>query len=376
MTCGGIEGVSGSALSCCYRLLALSRDLFQANDLKSVLDLMKPAISELLAPRFALLIADLDGQDKLMPLDPGANPRVREQGSGLYQLIRQRAADFDEDGLMTLHNVQLPGADDTAPTISGTAIAVSFPPANPVGILTAFWGPPIAEEELRVKAALLRTLSELVGAALGNVVAKLLLRERVAESEHAVEDASRKAEDASRRFADELHQREAAMQEKDRIAVTDVLTGMLNRRGFFERAEQALKLARRNKMACAVIFADVDGLKTVNDRLGHDTGDRLLRAAGQVFSSSFRESDVVARLGGDEFAAFAIDVDEPGSILARIAESIERFHRTVTTPYRISFSVGVAECDLGSDLLLGHYLTLADKKMYQQKKTRRGDNTG
>jgi diguanylate cyclase (GGDEF)-like protein len=211
---------------------------------------------------------------------------------------------------------------------------------------------------------ILQSLAELAGAALGNVADKCSMKRDAAES-------ACETKEVARQLSETIQDHNEAMQEKDRIATTDVLTGLLNRRGFFERAEQAMKVARRKEMRCMVVFADLDDLKAVNDTLGHDTGDRLLRAAGEVFAASFRDSDVVARLGGDEFSAFVIDTVSEAAVLDRVSDSVSRFHRRTTTPYRVSFSIGVVECDLNSPQSLENYLITADNRMYQSKRANR-----
>src|SRR5262249_2502820 len=96
------------------------------------------------------------------------------------------------------------------------------------------------------------------------------------------------------------------------LSLRDELTGLHNRRGFVEAAEQQLKAALRAGESCAVFFADLNGMKVINDQLGHDMGDSALCAAAEVLSAVFRASDVIARLGGDEFAVFAGECDELG----------------------------------------------------------------
>ncbi|HEX4351726.1 MAG TPA: CHASE3 domain-containing protein, partial [Polyangiales bacterium] len=82
------------------------------------------------------------------------------------------------------------------------------------------------------------------------------------------------------------------------LALRDELTGLHNRRGFMEIAEHQLKAAMRNREPCAVFFADLNGMKAINDELGHEMGDRAIRATGSMLTEVFRSSDVVARLGG------------------------------------------------------------------------------
>jgi diguanylate cyclase (GGDEF)-like protein len=175
--------------------------------------------------------------------------------------------------------------------------------------------------------------------------------------------------ESAREHAKELHRRDQVEEELHRISVTDVMAGMLNRHGFFLNAERSFKLARRQGLPSALIFADLDELKAVNDELGHDAGDRLIRDAGRILQASFRDSDVVARLGGDEFATFTLDAEHPEAILTRIQSNIESFHQRSSPPYRISLCIGIVQCNPSSDLTLSDYLSLANKRMYERKKS-------
>ena len=148
------------------------------------------------------------------------------------------------------------------------------------------------------------------------------------------------------------------------------MTGMLNRRGFFLHAEQSFKVARRQGIPSLLVFADIDGLKAVNDGFGHDAGDRLIQDGARIFQNSFRDSDVVARLGGDEFAAFTLDSAQPEIILAPYPGQHKKHEQSSSVPYRLSFSTGIAQCDPSSDLTLSDYLSLADKQMYAKKQGR------
>ncbi len=173
--------------------------------------------------------------------------------------------------------------------------------------------------------------------------------------------------ESAQKHAEELHRRDQVEEELHRISVTDVMTGMLNRRGFFLNAEHSFKVARRQEVPGALIYADLDELKAVNDELGHDAGDRLIQDAGRILQASFRNSDVVARFGGDEFAAFTLDATQPNKILARIQSNIKTFRQHSSLPYRISLSIGIVQCNPLSDLTLSDYLSLADKQMYEKK---------
>jgi diguanylate cyclase (GGDEF)-like protein len=345
------------------RLLTLARDLLQAPDATSVLALAGPAIQELLIADGALLLVALGGQEYITEFDRRGFIQPARKETALCQYARQALDNQTPLLLPDLaadSNVRVNGL-----SVDGTAslLAFPFPPIKPLGVLAAFWCRKGHQDQLAKQISTLRYIGELTGAALGNVAFRQVLEERiVAGTEEIAEGVLQHAK--------ELRRRDMVEEEIHRISVTDVMTGLLNRRGFFLHAERSFKVARRQGIPSALIFADIDGLKAVNDELGHDAGDRFIQDSARILQDSFRDSDVVARLGGDEFAAFTLGSTQPQVILARIQQNIEGFCRHSSSPYQISFSTGIVRCDPSSDLALSDYLALADKQMYEQKKGR------
>lgn len=345
------------------RLLALARDLLQAPDPTSVLALAGPAIRELLMADGALLLVALGGQEYITEFDQSGFMQAAHKETALCQYAR-RAMDSQTPILLpdvaTDSNVRAKGL-----SVNGTAslLAFPFPPIKPVGVLAAFWCRKGHQDQLAKQISTLRYIGELTGAALGNVGFRQVLEGRIVAGTEEIAEAVRQ-------HAKELQRRDMVEEEIHRISVTDVMTGLLNRRGFFLHAERSLKVARRQGIPSALIFADIDGLKAVNDKLGHDTGDRLIQDGARILQDSFRDSDVVARLGGDEFAAFTLGSTQPQVILTRIQENIDGLRQSSSLPYKISFSTGIVQCDPSSDLAVSDYLALADKQMYEQKKGR------
>lgn len=355
-----LPSVSVSSLR---RLLALARDLMQAPDLRSVLELVAPALQELLVVEDALMIVHLGGQEFSAAYDRSGLLQSARQECVLCRNARQA---MENRRPIFLPDVALdPGTQGAGLLAIGgvSLLAFPFPSAEPMGVLGALWCRKKSRQQLKRLIPTLRQIADLAGAALGNVESRLAI-------ERQVSARRKETAQAAQRHEVELRRRDLVEEEIRRISITDVLTGMLNRRGFFLRAEQSLRVARRQKMPSALIFADIDALKTVNDRLGHDEGDRLIQDGASILRSCFRDSDVVARLGGDEFAAFTLDAAIPEVILARIQENIESFDQRSSRPYRVSFSTGIVQCDPSSDLALSDYLALADKQMYEQKKER------
>ena len=136
-------------------------------------------------------------------------------------------------------------------------------------------------------------------------------------------------------------------------AMHDELTGLPNRACFYDRAEQALKAARRERSATAVLLFDLDRFKEINDTLGHRYGDRVLRAIGPRITPLLREADTLARLGGDEFCVLLPQV---GS-LDRAVEVAERVIVALEEPFEIDDMSLVVEASCGVTVAPDHGLT-------------------
>jgi diguanylate cyclase (GGDEF)-like protein len=154
--------------------------------------------------------------------------------------------------------------------------------------------------------------------------------------------------------------------------VTDELTGLYNRRGFFTVAEQQSKMARRLKKGILLIVADLDDLKTINDTFGHEEGDIALINTAKILKESFRESDVIGRIGGDEFAVFQIENVESSSQIqiARLVKNCNIYNERKDMRYKLSISAGIVRCDPDCKDSLDEMLSKADKLMYDHKKSK------
>lgn len=157
-----------------------------------------------------------------------------------------------------------------------------------------------------------------------------------------------------------------------RLALMDDLTGLYNRRGFRLIADEYRKTACRTKQQLLLFFADLDGLKQINDHFGHGEGDRALVRTAESFKRTFRGYDLVARLGGDEFTALV--VERPG----RSAEAISRRLRENLAQctgkehrYHLSLSMGVARFDPATATSLQELVGQADEALYKQKRNKR-----
>jgi diguanylate cyclase (GGDEF)-like protein len=155
------------------------------------------------------------------------------------------------------------------------------------------------------------------------------------------------------------------------LALTDDLTCLYNRRGFFAAATQLVKLAHRNGQRLLLFFCDVNNLKKINDSLGHREGDLALIRAADALEQTFRDSDVLARIGGDEFAVLALEASgQNQEIILRRMEKYLKMSSASEKRYELSLSVGVARFDPKRAVSLGELMMQADKAMYEQKRSR------
>jgi diguanylate cyclase (GGDEF)-like protein len=244
------------------------------------------------------------------------------------------------------------------PTFVKSLLMVPIRAANPIGAIGDYWASPhqTSEEEVR----LLQALADTTAVAMENVLMYSRLEQTVQER--------------TQQLQSEIAERKRTEEALRQMAISDELTGLLNRRGFYLQAEQELKIARRNGQPSLLVFTDLDGLKLVNDRRGHDIGDRMIKDAANVLRLVFRNSDVLARIGGDEFVAFTLDARDPTALRQRLLQAVDQFNVQQSRPYELSLSVGVVGCEPDAACSLEQLLERADSAMYREKQRKRAVN--
>jgi diguanylate cyclase (GGDEF)-like protein len=163
------------------------------------------------------------------------------------------------------------------------------------------------------------------------------------------------------------------LQELAHRAQHDSLTGLPNRSLALDRLQQAIRRAERHRHPVAVMFADLNGFKPINDTFGHDFGDKVLRKTAERLKRSVREADTVARLGGDEFLVILEQCTEDKALSAAqtLATIVEQPVATVEGPVSVTMSIGIAmypqHGTSGRQLLRA-----ADAAMYRSKTAENG----
>ena len=168
--------------------------------------------------------------------------------------------------------------------------------------------------------------------------------------------------------ASDVTQRREVEGELRAASLHDDLTGLYNRRGFVLLADQRLMENRRSGAPLALVFADIDGMKAINDSFGHGAGDIGLALAARALKVSFRESDIVARIGGDEFAIIAdLESHDMEALSARLRKEIARLVAESGLRFNMSLALGVTYSQPPHTILLEDMLRQADDFMYEQK---------
>jgi diguanylate cyclase (GGDEF)-like protein len=155
-----------------------------------------------------------------------------------------------------------------------------------------------------------------------------------------------------------------------RRAYTDPLTGLTNRRAFFESAEKSLRLMKRHEEDFSVIMIDIDHFKHINDRYGHQAGDAVLQQTARVLGTIVRGEDILARIGGEEFA-LALPYTS-GLAAGVMAERLRRAMKTADIAFEgeqipVTISQGLVTRDPACDASLDQLMALADKRLYLAK---------
>ena len=172
----------------------------------------------------------------------------------------------------------------------------------------------------------------------------------------------------------DITERKIAEQRLEHMALYDTLTELPNRTLFFDRMDQLLALARRNRYILAILFMDLDRFKFINDTMGHDAGDLLLKEVAKRLTTSTRKSDTVARMGGDEFISICAKIAAPGDagiiarkIIATLSGPFDLQGRECAISVSIGISIYPRDGDDGETLLKN-----ADTAMYRVKERGKG----
>jgi diguanylate cyclase (GGDEF)-like protein len=338
------------------RLLLVVQDLSLARSLERIMEIVRVAARDLTGSDGASFVLRDNGycyyadEDAIAPLWKGQRFPMNICIGGWAMFNHQPAIIEDVSVDERVPHV----AYDS--TFIKSMVMVPIRTQEPIGAIGTYWAthhqPTI--EEVKV----LQALADVTSVAMENVEVYAELEQRVKDRTIALEQ--------------EIEERKAAEAEVHRLSLTDELTGLYNRRGFFVLGEQQLKLAERSQIPTCLMFIDLDGLKQINDQLGHEMGDAAIVASANLIKQSFRSSDTLGRLGGDEFVVLLQGKDPSIEvIIERLQSAIDEYNQFANQQFQVSMSMGVVDYDYNQPVSLDHLITLADELMYQQKRARK-----
>jgi diguanylate cyclase (GGDEF)-like protein len=342
-------------------LVGVVQALSLARDLQLIMDIVRHAARELTgADGATFVLRDGDKcfyaeENAIEPLWKGMRFPLETCVSGWAMINRQAAVIPD-----IYVDPRIP-ADAYRPTFVKSLAMVPIRTIAPIGAIGNYWAKNHHPTPEQVKV--LQTLADVTAVAMENVEVLNNLEKLVAERTAALKATNGRLEA-------EVERRRQAEESAHRQSITDELTGLHNRRGFFHFATLQLKQACLANQGSWLLFADADGLKTVNDRDGHEAGDRLLISVAKALRHAFDGEEIVGRLGGDEFAVYASGAGRSAAELRqRLADAVEHVNRT--DGMNISISIGITRCEPDGAIPFEDHLRLADNAMYVEKQAKR-----
>lgn len=165
----------------------------------------------------------------------------------------------------------------------------------------------------------------------------------------------------------------AMLQKLNRMWVYDTLTGIFNRAGFFRFAPSIIEEAKQKGHNLFVLFLDLDGLKSINDKYGHDEGDAFIKTMGNILNQVRRHGELLMRYGGDEFVVLSQDYTEEDArdYIERVQIEIDKYNASTNKPYLLDASMGYNIVKPADDLNLEDLIESADREMYKVKKEKK-----
>lgn len=331
------------------RLIEVVQTLSLARDMETLQRTVRTAARELTrADGATFVLRDGDrcyyaDEDAIAPLWKGRRFPMEVCVSGWVMKNRQAVLIPD-----IYHDPRVP-ADAYRPTFVKSLAMVPIRTLDPIGAIGNYWArhhrPTPHELEI------LQALADSTAVQMESIAILNNLEEHV------------------RRRTQELQDANAEIQQ---LSLVDDLTGLRNRRGFHLLAEQERSAAARLGRDVFVLFIDADGLKTINDRYGHEAGDQMLCSLADVLRATFRASDIIGRMSGDEFCVFGThDGGDPSQLKERFEAGIARFNADHRGSWHLAASAGVYTFPAAQHCALEQAIAEADKAMYLDKLERR-----
>ena len=352
------------------RLVEIIRDLCFAPSLDIVMTLVAVAARELTHAHGATFVLK-DGDQCFYAHENAIAPLWKGQRFPLSACICGWAIHHKQAAIIedVYSDARIP-VEAYAPTFVKSLTVVPIDQQDPMGVIGVYWAD--RHQPLEAEIDLLKSLADTTAMALR----RLNGGDGIREEDWGEPDPQRlsrleQLELTKAQLRAEVLQRDTQEAELIRLSLTDGLTGLYNRRGFYLMANPKLRQARRQQQSATVAFIDVDYLKQVNDHFGHEAGDWLILGTAEALHRACGSGDILARLGGDEFVAFLAPGTDSTTLPRRLQAHANEFIEENQIPYPLSVSVGLATGDwTEAHLTLHDLVNHADTAMYAQKQRR------
>ncbi|QXE21818.1 diguanylate cyclase with GAF sensor [Richelia sinica FACHB-800] len=344
------------------RLLIVSQKLSQQRNLEKAIEIVQRAAREITGADGAAFVLRDNGfcyyvdEDSIAPLWKGQRFPIHVSVSGWVISNAQVAIveDITHDERVNFHKYKN--------TFVKSMIEVPIGTEEPVGAIGCYWQElhqPTAE-----KVKLLQFLAETTAIAMENI-------NQSSDLERQLRDRTIALEAANIRLQQEIVERKAAEAKVRRLSLTDELTGLHNRRGFFILAEQQLRLIQRSRTTASILFIALEHLKYINDSFGREAGDDAIVALASILKRSLRTSDTIGRLEGNKFIILT-QGNDPGCevIQQRLNAAIHKFNQTQNQLFELEITIGVQAFEPSQPLSLDDLVTLAHMHMNQRQRAK------
>jgi diguanylate cyclase (GGDEF)-like protein len=344
------------------RLLIVSQQLSQQRHLEKAIEIVQRAAREITGADGAAFALRDNGfcyyvdEDSMAPLWKGQRFPINISVSGWVISNAQVAIieDITQDERVNFHKYKN--------TFVKSMIIVPIGTENPVGAIGCYWREvhqPTAE-----KVKLLQFLAETTAIAMENI-------NQSSDLERQLRDRTTALEAANIRLQQEIVERKAAEAKVRRLSLSDELTGLHNRRGFFILAEQQLRLIQRSRTTASILFIALEHLKYINDSFGREAGDDAIVALASILKRSLRTSDTIGRLEGNKFIILT-QGNDPGCevIQQRLNAAIHKFNQTQNQVFELEITIGVQAFEPSQPLSLDDLVTLAHMHMNQRQRAK------
>lgn len=328
------------------RLVDTIGKLSLARDLQTVQEIVRTAARELTgADGASFVLRDNDhcyyaDEDAIEPLWKGKRFPMSLCVSG-WVMLNQQAVMIED-----IYDDPRVPVEAYRPTFVKSLAMVPIRTASPIGAIGNYWAK--RHRPTRNEMQLLKTLANTTAVALENIEVYATLDAKV-----------RRRTEALQRAHDQIR----------RLAYTDDLTSVYNRRGFLLMAESELRHCRESGIAAQLLYMDLNGLKLVNDRIGHEAGDAMIVRFAQALRGCMRDGDVLGRVGGDEFCVLARAAEQDGSSIVRRLQAALADAKAAADGPVLSASIGVIDVNSHPQASLEKLISLADAAMYADKRS-------